>query len=52
MIKRLSEKGMNRLGEIQTKYKFMDTFELEDDDVYKFCCNIKQEDFCHISLCQ
>lgn len=42
MMKRLSEKGMNRLGEIQTKYRFMDTFELEDDDVYNFCCNIKQ----------
>ena len=39
-MKRLNEKGMSRLGEIQNKYKFMDSFELEDDDVYEFCCNI------------
>ena len=39
-MKRLNEKGMSRLGEIQSKYKFMDSFELEDDDVYEFCCNI------------
>lgn len=24
MIKRLSEKGMNRLGKIQTKYRYID----------------------------
>ena len=41
-MKRLNEKGMSRLGEIQIKYKFMDSFELEDDDVYEFCCNIKR----------
>ena len=39
-MKRLNKKGMSRLGEIQSKYKFMDSFELEDDDVYEFCCNI------------
>ena len=39
-MKRLNEKGMNRLGEIQNKYKFMSAFELEDDDVYEFCHNI------------
>ena len=39
-MKRLNEKGMSRLGEIQVKYRFMDSFELENDDVYEFCSNI------------
>lgn len=36
----LTENDMNRLGKIQDKYKFMDTFYLEEDDIYNFCDNI------------
>lgn len=39
---RLSAKGMEKLGEIQAKYKFMNTFELEQDDVDMFCSNIME----------
>lgn len=51
---RLSAKGMAKLNEISTKYKFRDDFELEQDEVYDFCdalmrcvrlgLNIEQED--------
>ena len=36
----LNNKGMERLAKIQGKYKFMNHFELESDDVYEFCSNI------------
>lgn len=34
---RLSAKGMEKLNEISTKYRFRDDFELEQDEVYDFC---------------
>lgn len=42
MAIRLNDKGMERISEIQDKYKFMNTFEIEQDEVYNFCNNIKQ----------
>ena len=41
-MKILSVKGMELLGEIQDKYKFMNGFELEQHDVYEFCTRIKE----------
>lgn len=34
---RLSAKGMVKLNEISTKYRFRNDFELEQDEVYDFC---------------
>ena len=34
---RLNAKGMAKLNEISTKYKFRDDFELEQEEVYDFC---------------
>ena len=48
-MKILSAKGMELLGEIQDKYKFMNGFELEQHDVYEFCTRIKEA--YHIGLC-
>lgn len=45
----LNAKGMELLGEIQDKYKFMNGFELERHDVYEFCTRIKEA--YHIGLC-
>ena len=42
MAIRLNDKGMERISEIQDKYKFMSAFEIEQDEVYNFCSNIKQ----------
>jgi hypothetical protein len=38
----LSAIGMERLGQIQDKYRFMNGFELEQHDVYNFCNDIRQ----------
>ena len=40
MAVRLNDKGIEKLREIQDKYKFMNTFEIEQDEVYNFCSNI------------
>lgn len=42
MAVRLNDKGMKKISEIQDKYKFMNTFELEQNDIYEFCSNIRQ----------
>ena len=34
---RLNAKGMERINEISNKYRFQDTFEIEQDDAYDFC---------------
>ena len=34
---RLNAKGMEKLSEISSKYKFRCTFEIEQDEVYDFC---------------
>ena len=36
-MKRLNAKGMKKINEISTKYKFRDYFELEQEDIYNFC---------------
>jgi hypothetical protein len=33
----LNAKGMERLNEISTKYRFQDTFEIEQHEAYNFC---------------
>lgn len=45
----LSAIGMERLGQIQDKYRFMNAFELEQDDVYEFCTRIR--DVYYMGLC-
>ena len=45
----LNPVGMERLGQIQDKYRFMNAFELEQDDVYEFCTRIIEA--YHIGLC-
>ena len=49
MAVRLNDKGIEKLREIQDKYKFMNTFEIEQDEVYNFCSNIRQA--YHLGLC-
>lgn len=34
---RLNAKGMEKISEISSKYKFRCTFEIEQDEVYDFC---------------
>ena len=46
---RLNPVGMERLEQIQDKYRFMNAFELEQDDVYEFCTRIREA--YHIGLC-
>ena len=46
---RLNPVGMERLKQIQDKYRFMNAFELEQDDVYEFCTRIREA--YHIGLC-
>lgn len=36
-MERLNAKGMEKLNEIADRYRFRDTYELEQDDVYDFC---------------
>ena len=38
----LSAKGMERLEQIQDKYKFKNNYQLEAHDVYEFCNDIRQ----------
>lgn len=38
----LSAKGMERLEQIQDKYKFKNNYQLEAHDVYDFCNDIRQ----------
>lgn len=33
----LNTKGMERLNAISTKYRFQDTYEIEQHEVYDFC---------------
>ena len=45
----LNPVGMERLGQIQDKYRFMNAFELEQGDVYEFCTRIREAYY--IGLC-
>lgn len=45
----LSAIGMERLGQIQDKYRFMNGFELEQHDVYEFCTRLREA--YHMGLC-
>lgn len=38
----LNSVGMERIGQIQDKYKFRNNFELEAHDVYDFCNAIRR----------
>ena len=46
---RLTNTGMERIGQIQDKYRFRNDFELEAHDVYDFCNAIRQA--YHLGLC-
>ena len=46
---RLNDKGMERIGQIQDKYRFKNSFELEAHDVYDFCNDIIKA--YHLGLC-
>lgn len=45
----LSAIGMERLRQIQDKYRFMNGFELEQHDVYEFCTRLREA--YHMGLC-
>lgn len=36
-MERLNAKGMEKLNEIADRYRFRDTYELEQDEAYDFC---------------
>lgn len=38
----LNSVGMGKIAQIQDKYKFKNTFEIEAHEVYNFCYDIKQ----------
>ena len=38
----LNRRGMERIEQIQEKYKFKNDFQLEAQDVYDFCNDIKK----------
>lgn len=38
----LNSVGMEKIEKIQDKYRFKNTFELEQHDIYDFCHDIKQ----------
>ena len=46
---RLNSAGMERIGQIQDKYRFKNNFELEAHDVYDFCKDILKAHY--IGLC-
>ena len=46
---RLNSAGMERIGQIQDKYRFKNNFELEAHDVYNFCNDILEAHY--IGLC-
>lgn len=46
---RLNSAGMERIGQIQDKYRFKNNFELEAHDVYDFCNDIMEAYY--IGLC-
>lgn len=46
---RLNSVGMERIGQIQDKYRFKNSFELEPHDVYDFCNDIMKA--YHLGLC-
>lgn len=45
----LNSVGMEMIGQIQDKYKFKNTFELESHEVYDFCVDIMTA--YHLGLC-
>ena len=46
---RLTSVGMEKIGQIQDKYRFKNNFELEAHDVYDFCKDILEAH--NIGLC-
>ena len=46
----LSKVGMERLEQIQDKYKFKANYQLETHDVYDFCNDIRQAYYLGLTL--
>jgi hypothetical protein len=44
----LNSVGMGKIEQIQDKYRFKNNFQLEQEDIYDFCHDIKQA--CHLGL--
>lgn len=49
-MKRLNAKGMEKLNEISTKYRFKSTFEIEQEESYDFCNDILQAAYLGLDL--
>lgn len=49
-MKRLNAKGMEKLNEISTKYRFKSTFEIEQEEVYDFCNDILKAAYLGLDL--
>ena len=49
-MKVLTTVGMQRIAEIQNKYKFQNTFELETHDILGFCQDIKKAYYLGLNL--
>lgn len=49
-MKRLNARGMEKLNEISTKYRFKSTFEIEQEEVYDFCNDILQAAYFGLDL--
>ena len=49
-MKRLNTKGMEKLNEISTKYRFKSTFEIEQEEVYDFCNDILKAAYLGLDL--
>ena len=49
-MKRLNTKGMEKLNEISTKYRFKSMFEIEQEEVYDFCNDILKAAYLGLDL--
>ncbi len=49
-MKRLNAKGMEKLNEISTKYRFKSTFEREQEEVCDFCNDILKAAYLGLDL--
>ena len=49
-MKRLNAKGMEKLNEISTKYRFKSMFEIEQEEVYDFCNDILKAAYLGLDL--
>ena len=49
-MKRLNAKGMGKLNEISTKYRFKSMFEIEQEEVYDFCNDILKAAYLELDL--